>query len=150
MLNTILELHISAKLPLERIWTHFGDVVWNDESDAQGIICLAAFGPIEVKIRQAWWKSENPDDDGRWNTAISFHCEKSWNDVRMIYALEQCSNLYDDIGGYYLAKEDRGDLGFIVEEGKLVLPERHRDYFSTFPMPFDRINYSTPPQFFSR
>ncbi|MFZ6643537.1 hypothetical protein ACO0LL_27695 [Undibacterium sp. TC4M20W] len=150
MTNTILELHTTAILPSHRIWSLFGDVDWHDKSDTEDISCDAAFGPIEVKIRRPWWKSEKPDDHGRWNTAISFHCEKSWNDVRMIYALEQCFNLYDDIGGYYLAKEDRGDLGFIVEEDKLILPEQYRDYFSTFPMPFDRITYSIPPQFSPR
>lgn len=145
MLNTILELHTTAELPLELIWTRFGDVVWHDESDAQGILCIAAFGPVEVKIRHPWWKSENPGDQTRWNAAISFHCQKAWNDVRMVYAIEQCFNLYARIGGYYLVKEDQGDLGFIVEENKLILPEQHRDYFSKFPMPFDKVSFGRPP-----
>lgn len=63
----------------------------------------------------------------------------------MIYALEQCSNLYDEIGGYYLVKEDQGDLGFIVEDNKLILPKQHREYFSTFPMPFDKVSFGRPP-----
>ncbi len=147
MTNTILELHTTAILPSHRIWSLFGDVDWHDKSDTEDISCDAAFGPIQIKIRKPEWKAYRPHAELIWNTAISFHCEKSWNDVRMIHALEQCSNLYELIGGYYLVKEDHGDLGFIVKENKLILPEQYRDYFSKFPIAFDHITYGAPPQF---
>jgi hypothetical protein len=113
-----------------------GDGAWRHRL-RRGVGPMTLFYGIAADSKEPDFGLEFGDYPSGWNLCVTFETPARWHNIGLLLALELAADLHIRFGGTYLGAYDTGSVMFFLKEGKLVLNETERDYFSRFPVPFD-------------